>query len=300
MRKNLARWSLALGLSSIFIISSCAYDPNYTSVGGSYSSDYSGGSSYGGSSFSTSLFVSTGDPHWRYDPSTYCYFDNRSNRFYDPYLNGYYPVRYRPPVVIGVPHPYGWRPGSGYCPPPRGVNNVTVVNYRNRESSYRHSNYSWANQVHQAPYHRQSPIYRSQNYERQTDRHPAANDRSGMQSQPNPAIRGSQTHPLTRTQNSNPQSYYRRANQRPLSEQGQIRENDARVSNPERANRYPAPRATDTRTDRNQRPDFQPPVRSQRTEQPLPSVPDATPAQRPQRETRTEKIAKGLRSLGQG
>ncbi len=313
MRKNLARWSSALGLATTLMISSCAYDPNYTSVGGSYSSGYDSGPSYGSSGFSTSLFVSTGDPHWRYDPSTYSYFDNRSNRFYDPYLNGYYPVNYRPPIVIGVPHPYGWRPGSGYCPPPRGVRNVTVVNYRNRESSYRNSNYSWAKRVHQAP-------NRSQNYERQTDRRPGSYDRSNFQRQPNPAIRGTQTRPSTRSQNNEPQFSNRSENQRTISDRSQFRGNESRVRSPERANRFPDPRAANTRTDpgvsnmrpdRTQRPDFQRPARGQRTEQPQPRVPDAAPiqrpqrepdaapVQRPQREQRRDKIAEGLRSLGQ-
>ena len=159
---------LALGFTS------CAYDPYYspTSVSGSYSSGYGPGYGYGGSSFSTSIFVATGDPRWGYDPGCYSYYDYRRRCYYDPYLNGYYPVGYRPPVVYGVPHPYGWRPGSGYCPPPRRVTNVTVVNYRNRESAYRNSDYNWARQVRQQPayggsYQMQRPAqggYDSQNY----------------------------------------------------------------------------------------------------------------------------------------
>ncbi|MES2441139.1 MAG: hypothetical protein V4584_18900 [Verrucomicrobiota bacterium] len=154
MKKNLRYLAgAAVGAMVALGFSSCAYDPYYsTSVGGSYSSGgYGDGYGYGGSSFSTSVFVGTGDPRWGYDPDCYSYYDYRSRRYYDPYLNGYYPIGYRPPVVYGVPHPYGWRPGGGYCPPPRHISNVTVVNYRDRESRYRNSNYGWAKQVRQRP-----------------------------------------------------------------------------------------------------------------------------------------------------
>ena len=123
-------------------------------MGGSYSSGYGDGYGYGGSNFSTSVFVGTGDPRWGYDPERYSYYDYHRRCYYDPYLDGYYPVGYRPPVVIGAPHPYGWRPGHGYCPPPRHVTNITVVNYRNREAAYRNSHHSWAKNVHQRPDHR--------------------------------------------------------------------------------------------------------------------------------------------------
>jgi hypothetical protein len=151
MKKNL----LALaGAAVALALTSCYYDPYYgsggsTSVGGSYSSGYGDGYGYGGSSFSTSIFVSTGNPRWGYDPHCYSYYDYHSRRYYDPYLNGYYPIGYRPPVVYGVPHPHGWRPGRGYCPPPSRITNVTVHNYRNRESAYRGTSYGWAKQVRQ-------------------------------------------------------------------------------------------------------------------------------------------------------
>jgi hypothetical protein len=93
--------------------------------------------------------VSTGDPRWGYDPYNYSYYDYTRRSYYDPYLNGYYPIGYRPPIVVGVPHPYGWRPGGGYCPPPRYVTNRTVVNYRNRADAYRRTSYDWAPQVRQ-------------------------------------------------------------------------------------------------------------------------------------------------------
>lgn len=152
MRKNLLPWTVAFGITATLVFSSCTYDPYYTSTGGSYSTGYGYGHGYGGSSFSTSLFVSTGDPRWGYDPYSYSYYDYRSRRYYDPYLYSYYPIGYRPPIVYGVPHPHGWRPGSGYCPPPRTVRNVTMVNYRDRESAYRGSNHSWAKQVRQKSY----------------------------------------------------------------------------------------------------------------------------------------------------
>ncbi len=164
MTKNLRLLAvMAVGAAASLGFSSCAYDPYYGSttvggsynsgggysVGGSYSSGYGDGYGYGGSNFNTSVFVSTGNPRWGYDPYCYSYYDYSRRCYYDPYLNGYYPVGYRPAVVYGVPHPYGWRPGGGYCPPPRSIRNITVVNYRNREAAYRSTNYGWARQVRQ-------------------------------------------------------------------------------------------------------------------------------------------------------
>lgn len=181
MKKNLlllasAAMALALG--------SCAYDPYYssTSIGGTYSTGYDGygdGYGYGGSNFSTSVFVSTGDPRWGYDPYCYSYYDYRSRRYYDPYLNGYYPVGYRPPVVYGVPHPHGWRRGHGHMRPPHNVNNIIINNYRNREASYRGSRYGWARQVRQQPQRQDSrPPSRQHSgggYQRPNDSRPTAN-----------------------------------------------------------------------------------------------------------------------------
>ncbi|MBC8127850.1 MAG: hypothetical protein H8M99_11980 [Gloeobacteraceae cyanobacterium ES-bin-144] len=176
MKKSLRHWAVAaVGTAIAIAFTSCTYDPYYTSVGGSYNSGYGGG---GGGGYSTSLFVSTGDARWGYDPSCYSYYDYSRRCYYDPYLYGYYPVGYRPPVVYGVPHPYGWNRGRGYCPPPRNVRNVTVVNYRNREAAYRNSNYSWSSRVRQSP---QSDSYnRSQSY-RENYRAP---DRSSGQNDP--------------------------------------------------------------------------------------------------------------------
>lgn len=160
MKKNLRYWvGAAVGAVVALGFSSCAYDPYYsTSVGGSYSAGgggvsyssggggYGDGYGYGGSSFSTSLFVGTGNSQWGYDPVCHSYYDYQRRCYYDPYLNGYYPMGYRPQVVYGTPHPYGWHRGSGYISPPRRVSYGNVVDYRNRESRYRDSGYDWARQ----------------------------------------------------------------------------------------------------------------------------------------------------------
>ncbi len=154
MKKNLRTLvGAAVGVVASLSFTSCYYDPysSSASVGGSYSSGYGDGYGYGGSGFSTSLFVSTGDPRWGYDPNCYSYYDYHRRCYYDPYLNGYYPVGYRPPVVYGVPHPYGWHRGGGYIRPPVRVTNVTVTNYRNRASLYQNTKYGWAKQVRQQP-----------------------------------------------------------------------------------------------------------------------------------------------------
>lgn len=199
MKKTLLHWTAAIGTVTAVSLSSCTYDPAYTTVTGSYSSGYGYGYGYGGSGFSTSYFVSTGDPYWGYDPYTYCYYDYRSRRYYDPYLYGYYPIGYRPPVLVGVPHPYGWRPGRGYCPPPRVVKNVTVVNYRNRESAYRRIDQNWARNVRTKDYRRDDrrdrvPEPRQNTRDVQRDRdggQPSTRDRSWR----NPGNRGLENPP---------------------------------------------------------------------------------------------------------
>lgn len=149
MKKSLL--GLAGGMVAL-ALASCAYDPYYNpSYASSSSVGYSTGYGYGGSSFSTSVFVGTGDSRWGYDPDCHSYYDYQRRCYYDPYLNGYYPVGHRPVVVYGAPHPHGWRPGRSYISPPRHVTNITISNYRDRESSYRRSNYSWARQVQQRP-----------------------------------------------------------------------------------------------------------------------------------------------------
>jgi hypothetical protein len=150
MKKLLRHWAVAAaGAVVALAFASCAYDPYYSTAGGSYSSGYGYGYGYGSSNFNTSVFVSTGNPRWGYDPYCYSYYDYQRRCYYDPYLNGYYPVGYRPPVIYGCPHPYGYR--RGYCPPPSYVRYNTIPNYHNREYAYRNSNYGWAKQVRQQP-----------------------------------------------------------------------------------------------------------------------------------------------------
>lgn len=135
-------------MAAVFAIGmgSCAYDPNYM-AGGYYGASYGEGYGYGYSGFSTSMFVSTGDPRWGYDPYCHSYYDYTRRCYYDPYLYGYYPIGYRPVVVVGVPHPHGY--SHSYCPPPTRVRSITLVNYNRRADAYRSSGYSWAGQVRQ-------------------------------------------------------------------------------------------------------------------------------------------------------
>lgn len=168
------------GAALALISASCAYDPYYApnSVSGSYSTGYGPGYGFGGSSFSTSVFVGTGNSRWGYDPYCRSYYDYGRRSYYDPYLNGYYPIGYRPPVVFGVPHPHGWSAGSGYCPPPSRVTSVTIRNYSDRESAYRRSNYGWANQVRQQTITSGRPQTRPSFQDNSTRPNPSGSDRS--------------------------------------------------------------------------------------------------------------------------
>ena len=132
---------IASGIVAAVSLSSCV-DPYYE--GTSYGASYSSGG-YGGGS--TSIFVSTGDPLWGYDPYSYSYYNYSTRRYYDPYLYGYYPIGYRPRPVYGVPHPCGWHPGMSHISPPQRVNNYTIRNYDDRAGAYRNSNYGWSKQV---------------------------------------------------------------------------------------------------------------------------------------------------------
>lgn len=178
MKNNLRFQAAAiLGAAGALLIGSCAYDPSYGSGGYgatntsiAYGTGY--GQGFGGSSFSTSLFVSTGNPRWGYDPYCRSYYDFQRRSYYDPYLYGYYPIGFRPPILVGVPHPYGYRSGSRYCPPPSRVTNITLVNYNNRAQAYRNSNHSWARnaQVDNRPITVRPPGGRDSQAYRQTDR----------------------------------------------------------------------------------------------------------------------------------
>lgn len=154
MKKNfLSLAGAAVGAVASLTLVSCYYDPSYSSgsVGGSYNSGYGQGYGYGSSRFSTSLFVSTGNAQWGYDPNCYSYYDYHRRAYYDPYLRGYYPVGYRPPVVYGVPHPYGWHNGGSSIRPPAYVSGGIIRNYENRATQYRGTTYDWAHQVKQGP-----------------------------------------------------------------------------------------------------------------------------------------------------
>ncbi|MFT3992362.1 MAG: hypothetical protein QM680_13240 [Luteolibacter sp.] len=138
-------------------LSSCYYDPYYYG-GGSASVGYS---SYGSGGGSTSIFISTGDSRWGYSPYYNCYYDYYRRAYYDPYLYGYYPVGYLPPVVYGVPHPHGWRPGSRYCPPPSRVRTVVLSNYNYRSDAYRRGNFNWSRNVRETNRGRMEPSNRA-------------------------------------------------------------------------------------------------------------------------------------------
>jgi hypothetical protein len=123
------RYSLG-GLAAGIIVSlnSCAYDPSYSISGYSSSGDgyWDGyGYGYGGGSVSTSIFVSTGNPRWAYDPSCFSYYDRSRRCYYDPVLCAYYPSGHRPSVCRRS-HPHGWHRGSSHCPPPARVRDVCI------------------------------------------------------------------------------------------------------------------------------------------------------------------------------
>ena len=149
MKKNYAfGFGAAMSVAMVLAMGSCAYDPYYPTAG-AYSAGYGYGEGYGygHGSFSTAMFVSTGNPRWGYDPYCYSYYDYTRRCYYDPYLYGYYPMGYRPLAVYGVPHPHGFN--RSFCPPPHRISNITLTNYSNREYAYKHSSYPWAQQVRQ-------------------------------------------------------------------------------------------------------------------------------------------------------
>lgn len=187
MRKNFTFLSI---LSAGFVLTSCVYDGNYWAAGptgslaASYSTGYGWGYGYGTPGFNSSVFVSTGNPRWGYDPFCRSYFDYRTNCFYDPFLHGYYPLGFRPPALVGVPHPVGWR--TGFCPPPRVIRDVRVVNYQNRASAYRASRYDWAKQVRNRPTNpRIRDSYSSNRNSRQTQIQRREETRSNWNRTPN-------------------------------------------------------------------------------------------------------------------
>ncbi|MFM2197401.1 MAG: hypothetical protein RLZZ505_833 [Verrucomicrobiota bacterium] len=181
MKKHrLALIGLFAGWSAL-AVSSCAYDPYYSST--SYSGGYGSGYGYGGSNFSTSFFVSTGNPRWAYDPYAGCYYDYTRRCYYDPYLYGYYPVGYRPRYVVGAPHPHGWSRGRNYCPPPSRIRNHTIDNYDNRAQSYRSLGRDWSRNVTiSAPANQSRPDFGGNHYQ---DRGFNGSRGSGFSQRPN-------------------------------------------------------------------------------------------------------------------
>lgn len=142
MKKNLQYLAVAaLAAAAALAFSSCA-DPYYTTHGTTYG--YGQGYGYGGAGFSSVTFIATGDPRWGYDPYSRAYYDYRRRAYYDPYLYGYYPIGYRPIVVRGAPHPYGWRPGRTRIAPPSRITNVTLRDYQDRHGAYGRSGRPWA------------------------------------------------------------------------------------------------------------------------------------------------------------
>lgn len=136
MRKLLHLRALTAAAVAVLGASSCAYDPSYT-IGGSYRGGHHGGS------VSTSLFVSTGDSRWGYDPGCFAYYDYRRSCYYDPFARCYYPSGVRP-VLIGRSHPHGWRPGRAHCPPPVNVRTVYAPSYRGSSTGGSLSHAAWS------------------------------------------------------------------------------------------------------------------------------------------------------------
>lgn len=130
----------AASLSSCSLESSYHFKPAQTSVRSTV-----GYSSHG--STSTSWFISTSNSRWAYDPTCRSYYDYETRCYYDPWLNGYYPRGFRPPVVVGVPHPHGWTQGMKSCPPPNYVRSIRLRDYQHRHQAYRKLNHAWARSI---------------------------------------------------------------------------------------------------------------------------------------------------------
>lgn len=307
MKKHLRHWAAAaVAAAAALAFTSCAYDPYYSSVGGSYTTGYGEGYGYGGSHFSTSVFVATGDPQWGYDPYCYSYYDYHRRCYYDPYLNGYYPIGYRPPVIIGVPHPYGYR--HGYCPPPRYVHHGTIPNYHNRENAYRNSNYGWARQV------RQHPGYQSGAQDSHSGRNSSRNNSDAPFTRLNTdpyssANRNTYTRPQAGSRSSSRQSQGRNAysqDVRPAPRESQNGRPPSGYNTPvtRSSSRHDqsAPRNAYTRNQSRQSPppNIQGDKRGggNRAHQPAPRHSEKQERQEESRPSKEEK--RGIRSLGQG
>lgn len=114
----------------------------------SYSSYSESSFGYSRSKVNTSVFISTGDPRWGYDPYCYSYYDYNRRCYYDPYRNAYYPVGCRPTIRVGASHPHGWHPGRAICPPPRRVCDTYLSGYNDRHETNIHAGFSWSKHIH--------------------------------------------------------------------------------------------------------------------------------------------------------
>ncbi len=171
MKVNRMFLAATASVISAVVVSSCAYDPYYSSS--SYSSGY--GSGYGSRNFTTTHFVRTSNSRWGYDPHTRCYYDYSRHSYYDPYLNGYYPVGYRPVYVQGAPHPHGWRTGHNHIAPPSRIHDHRLDNYQNRSDRYRSLNTDWSRNVRTTS----SPRSYDSNHDRHSSRDQNSGSRSG-------------------------------------------------------------------------------------------------------------------------
>lgn len=167
------------------LLSSCYYEPYAYGTSPRTSVSSSVGYNSGGH-VSSSLFIRTSNNRWGYDPHCRSYYDYTTRCYYDPYLRGYYPRGYRPPVIIGAPHPHGWRPGMKHCPPPSHVRNHRIANHHQRQDHYRRLKHSWAKNV-------RCPDSGSNNHHRGSNRHTQSqnwNRHSGNHTQSGTANRG--------------------------------------------------------------------------------------------------------------
>lgn len=135
---------VVLAACSGALLSSCIYEPYgcgpSTSISSSVRHHNSG-------HVSSSIFIRTSSSRWGYDPHCRSYYDHTRQCYYDPWLRGYYPRGYRPPVIIGIPHPYGWKQGQRTCPPPVHIRTHTIRDHRCRYEHYRRLNHSWCRQI---------------------------------------------------------------------------------------------------------------------------------------------------------
>lgn len=174
-KRSLFHW-VAPVLAAAFL-SSCVYDPGYGGYGGGYGDPYGYGYSSG---INTSVFISTGNPRWGYDPYRHYYYDYHRRCYYDPYRHGYYPVGYIPPRYRGSSYPHGWSPGRRWIAPPSNIrsNELRGIRderggrgagpaFRSRVESNPQTNWqNRANWQNRGSYQPRTPDYQRANLER--------------------------------------------------------------------------------------------------------------------------------------